>query len=239
MKKINRAEILLLLKCVGIIGIITYLFYNSLVGFLFLLPCTIPLYKEEKEKYQRKQAAIMDEQFKEALICLLAALKAGYSIENAFIEAQKDMEYRFGKSNQMVKELMYMNRQVKNSIPIDHLLEDFARKTKSKDIMDFSDVFKIARRSGGDLGKMMERTISIISSRIELRQEINLLVASKKYEQQIMNFVPAGIIMYIRLTNPGYFDALYGNVVGIIIMTIALGIYYFAYRLSEKILMIA
>ncbi len=62
-----------------------------------MTPLIIPLYKEELKKYRRKLAAVMDEQFKEALICLLAALKAGYSIENAFIEAQKDMEYRFGK----------------------------------------------------------------------------------------------------------------------------------------------
>jgi len=180
----------------------------------------------------------MDNQFKEALISMLAAIKAGYSIENAFVETQKDLEYRFGKTNKMAQELQYINRQVKNSIPIDCLFEEFAIKTGSKDIMDFSDVFKIARRSGGDLGKMMERTIDIISNRMELKQEINLLVASKKYEQQIMNLVPAGIIFYVRLTNPGYFNALYGNIFGIFIMSLALVFYFLSYRLSEKILQI-
>jgi len=236
--KLNHAEILLYIKCIGIIATVAYLFYNSFWGFVILLPFTYFLYKGEKIKYRKKQAAIMDNQFKEALISMLAAIKAGYSIENAFVETQKDLEYRFGKTNKMAQELQYINRQVKNSIPIDCLFEEFAIKTGSKDIMDFSDVFKIARRSGGDLGKMMERTIDIISNRMELKQEINLLVASKKYEQQIMNLVPAGIIFYVRLTNPGYFNALYGNIFGIFIMSLALVFYFLSYRLSEKILQI-
>ena len=136
----------------------------------------------------------------------------------------------------MVLELAVINRQIKNSISIDKLLIQLAEKTGSKDILDFAAVFKIARKSGGDLGKIMERTTSIITRRRELKQEIELLVASKKYEQQIMNLVPMGIIFYIRMTNPQFFQPLYGNLFGIFIMSVALALYYFAYRLSEKIL---
>lgn len=136
----------------------------------------------------------------------------------------------------MVQSLSVINRQIKNNIPLEKLLMDFAKETGSEDIGDFAGVFKIARRSGGDLGKILERTISIITRRRELKKEIELLVASKKYEQQIMNFVPMGIIFYVRLTNPGFFQPLYGNLFGICIMTTTLVLYYFAYCLSEKIL---
>ena len=60
--------------------------------------------------------------------------------------------------------------------------------------------------------------------------------AKYKYEQQIMNLMPMGIIGYIRLTNPSYFDPLYHNPFGIVMMTVVLVIYYLAYRMSEKIL---
>ena len=63
-----------------------------------------------------------------------------------------------------------------------------------------------------------------------------MLVAAKKYEQQIMNLVPMGIILYIRVSNPGYFDSLYHNLAGVLIMTAALALYLAAYLLSEKIL---
>ena len=72
-----------------------------------------------------------------------------------------------------------------------------------------------------------------------MRETIRLLSAAKKYEQDIMNMVPIGIIFYIRMTNPGYFDSLYHNLFGIIVMTAALFVYVGAYLLSEKILEIA
>ena len=38
------------------------------------------------------------------------------------------------------------------------------------------------------------------------------------------------------MTNPSYFDPLYHNLFGIMMMTVVLVIYYIAYRMSEKIL---
>lgn len=88
------------------------------------------------------------------------------------------------------------------------------------------------------MGEIMEHTISIITRKMEIKKEIRMLTAAKKYEQKIMNLVPMGIIFYIRMTNPGYFNSLYHNVAGIVIMTAALCVYAAAYYMSEKILAI-
>lgn len=238
--KLSKKEIIfIILKCLLLISIISYLFYNSWIAFFAGCPFLYFLYKGEKKKELKKKHELMEERFKDVLESVLAALKAGYSVENAFIEAEQDMKYRFGEKDAMVFELVRINRQVKNNIPIENLIVDFAIRTESDNIKDFAGVFKIARKSGGDMGKILERTITIIKKRMELKQEIALLVASKKYEQTIMNYVPIGIIIYIRMTNPGYFDCLYHNLLGVFIMTCALGLYYFAYCLSEKILDIA
>ena len=122
---------------------------------------------------------------------------------------------------------------------MEQLLEKFAQNTGSSDIKDFAEIFKIAKRSGGDMGEIMEHTISIITRRIEIKEEIRMLTAAKKYEQNIMNLVPMGIIFYIRMTNPGYFNSLYHNAAGIAVMTAALSVYAAAYYMSEKILAIA
>lgn len=223
-------------KCLLLIIGISYLFYDSVFAVFPLSPVLYLLYRDACIKAEQKKREQTEDRFKDVLQSVLTALRAGYSIENAFVEAEKDLGYRFGKTDSMVLELAVINRQVKNSIAIDKLLIQLAEKTGSKDILDFAAVFKIARKSGGDLGKIMERTISIITRRRELKQEIELLVASKKYEQQIMNIVPMGIIFYIRMTNPQFFQPLYGNLFGIVIMTVALALYYFAYQMSERIL---
>lgn len=238
-KKERKEQFMILLKCSVLLCIISYLFYDSFWAALVLSPMLYVLYKGEYKKAQNKKREKIKERFKDVLQSVLTALRAGYSVENAFKEAERDLQYRFGKEDDMVAELAVINRQVKNSIPIDKLITNLAERTGSDDIKDFAAVFAIAKKSGGDMGKILERTISIISRRMELKQEIALLVASRKYEQQIMNMVPIGIIFYIRFTNKGYFDSLYHDVFGVAVMTAALGVYYLAYTLSEKILDIA
>lgn len=235
----KKERIIILIKGALILAAIGFLFYDSFLSMVIGSPVLVFYWRYERKKQAKKQAEKLALHFKEALLSVLAALKAGYSVENAFAEAYHDLEYRFGKENQMVKELLSINRQVKNNVPIERLLEAFAKKTKNEDIRDFAQVFRIAKRSGGDMGRVMERSISVLTRRMETKEEIRMLVAAKRYEQQIMNFVPMGIILYIRLTNPGYFDNLYHNLPGVLVMTAALVVYLAAYRLSEKILEIA
>lgn len=232
-------KIKIFLKGMMLLSIISFLFYNSWLGILAGSPFLLLYYRLEYKKLLKKKTEKLEEHFKEALQSILSALKAGHSIENAFREAYKDLEYRFGNGSEMVKELLFINRQVKNNIPIEQLVERFGKRTESEDIKDFAHVFAIAKKSGGDMGKIMERTISIIARRMEIKDDIRILVAGKKYEQQIMNLVPMGIILYIRLSNPGYFNGLYRNFAGVVIMTTVLLIYLGAYCLSERILEIA
>lgn len=50
-----------------------------------------------------------------------------------------------------------------------------------------------------------------------------------------MNGVPFGILLYISIASRGFFDVLYKNAAGIIVMTICLGVYLGAIFLSGKI----
>ena len=44
-----------------------------------------------------------------------------------------------------------------------------------------------------------------------------------------------GIIFYLKLTSPGFLDMLYGNILGVAVMSVCLGIYGIAYWLGMKI----
>ena len=50
-----------------------------------------------------------------------------------------------------------------------------------------------------------------------------------------MNLIPFLIMAYLQLTSAGFFDVLYGNPAGIVIMTGCLAVYLAAFLLSEKI----
>ncbi len=78
----------------------------------------------------------------------------------------------------------------------------------------------------------------MIQNRIEVENEINVMISAKKLEQSIMDLVPFIIILYIGVTSKGFFDVLYHNPAGILIMTGCLVVYFAAFLLSEKIIRI-
>ena len=51
-----------------------------------------------------------------------------------------------------------------------------------------------------------------------------------------MRVVPFGILLYIGATYPGYFNELYFNFKGVLIMTGCLVVYLAAYLLGEKMM---
>ena len=101
--------------------------------------------------------------------------------------------------------------------------------------MQFADVFLTAKRSGGNMTEILAETADMIEQKMAVDREIDVLLSSRKLEQKIMNVVPFFIIFYISLTSKGFFDVLYHNPVGILIMTICMAVYLAAFLLSEKI----
>lgn len=216
-------------------AVFAYVFYRSILSFFFLFPIVIfVLIKKKNEcKIERKQKLTIE--FREMMNSCIANLGAGYSIENSFINSYRDMLLLFGKESYITKELGLIAKALKNNRNIEDLLEDFGNRSHVSDIKDFAEVFKIAKRTGGDLSEMIGSTADVINEKIEVKRKIETIISAKKYEQSIMNIVPFGIILYLDMTSPGFFDSLYHNVTGILIMTAMLVIYLIAYFLAEKI----
>ena len=61
------------------------------------------------------------------------------------------------------------------------------------------------------------------------------MVHGKRLENKVMCIVPFFILLYMDITSKGYFDILYHNLPGIIIMTICMAVYIMAYLMAEKI----
>lgn len=214
---------------------IGYFFYRSLIACIVLLPLFGFLLKEKKREFSQKRRQELSVQFKDLVLSLSANMKAGYSIENAFREALRDMEPLYGVESSIVQELQHMIRGMENNVSLEKLLYDLGIRSHLPDIMQFADVFLIAKKSGGNLTEILEKTAEVIEQKIETDKEIQLMISAKKLEQKIMNLVPFLIIFYIGTTSKGFFDVLYHNLVGIAVMTVCLIFYGVAWRLSRRI----
>ncbi len=213
-------------------------FYSSLLAVPFLLPLLLPFCLRKKRIQEEKRCAELVEEFKECMNSVLTGMKAGYSCENAFREAEKEMQFLYGGQSEICKELRLIRGGLDSNVALEALLNEFALRSGSEEIRDFAEVFAIARKSGGNMTEILQRTMSQIQERIDVEREIRILVSSKKLEQVIMDVVPFGIIAYIGISSRGFFDVLYRNPVGIVVMTVCLAVYMAAFWLSEKIIAI-
>lgn len=94
----------------------------------------------------------------------------------------------------------------------------------------------IARRSGGRLVSIIERTVQIMGDRSQVKEEIQTLTASKRFEQRIMNLIPVLMVLYIDWTSPGFFKVMYTTLLGRVLMTGCLLVYLASVWLAQKIL---
>lgn len=212
------------------------LFYDSWISSLLGIVMLPFLFCQKEKKLAKIRREKLSLEFKDFILAFSASLKAGYSAENAMVQAGKDLEHMYGKETAMIAECRRIEKQLLNNQLPEILLSDFAKRSGQDEIKDFSAIFMIAKRSGGNLNDIIRNTAEVISEKIEVKREIELLFAAKKMEQNIMNVVPIAIIGYVRLTTPEYFDAMYHNAFGIIIMTLCLLVYAGAYFLSVKIM---
>ena len=228
----------ILLAGTGIMVVIAQLFYENWLVMIFTPMCIFVLQKVWRQRLLAKRRRNLMHQFQDAMQTVSNSLLSGSSIENAWQEAWEELVLLYGEQADMCRELALMNRSLKLNIPIEQLLEDFARRADMEDITNFSEVFVYAKRNGGDVVGIIANTLYHIRSKQEAETEIEVLVAAKKFEQNIMSVVPIGILLYLKLTSGDYLDVMYGNAFGILFMTACLGVYVIALWLAERILQI-
>ncbi|MBR1692936.1 MAG: type II secretion system F family protein [Lachnospiraceae bacterium] len=219
-----------------LLGCISFLFYRSVYAFLAGLPFLALYMRSRKKVCIKKRKETLTRQFQDAISAFSGALSVGYSVENAWREAYRDMQLLYDEEADIMKELSGMLRQLDNNAVLENLLLDFARRADVPDICDFAEVFSVAKRSGGDLSAMIQNTVDAISDKIEVKREIQVSLASRTYEQSVMNVIPLAMIAYISISSPHYFDPLYHNAAGVVIMTGCLLLYAAAYALSQRLL---
>ena len=225
-----------LVKVVGKAILICFLFYDSYKAILVFIPFSIVEYKKMKKEKIQKRLRTLTLQFKEMIESLVTSLNVGYSLEKAMAETRRDLALIYDESAVIFPELDSILSGLKMNIPIETLLKSFGERSGIDDIRNFGNVVTVAKRNGGNLIRIIQKTVNSISDKIAVEEEIETLIAAKKYEAKIMLLMPYGILLYLRISNGGFFDVLYHNVLGVFIMTTFLILIYVAEAWAGKIM---
>lgn len=214
---------------------VAWLFYRSIWGLTVYPLLWSMVFLRRKKEGVKKQQHLLREQFKECIRVVAASMYSGYSVENAFVEAEKELLQLLGDQSDMCQELRSMNQQIRLNVPVESLMQELAKRSGVEEISGFGQVFGYAKRSGSDFARILKDTSDRIGEKIELERELQTLIAAKQLEQRIMNVIPIGILLFVEITSPGFLQIMYNDIFGRVAMTICLLVYGGTYLLSGKI----
>lgn len=182
-----------------------------------------------------KRRRELNEQFRSMLEGLTTSLGAGNNVMDSFLNVREDLQMQYQEDAYILQELEVIIKGIENNIAIEELLYDFGVRSGNDDILNFSEVFRVSYRKGGNIRDIIQNTHSILSQKMEIREDIETMVASNKMEQNIMIVMPVILVALIK----GMSSEFAGNFVtaaGIASTTIGVACFAGAYVLGQKIL---
>ncbi|MBO6109164.1 MAG: type II secretion system F family protein [Eubacterium sp.] len=234
----SKKEILLYAALGGAGGVLMMvLFYSNTIMCIAggIAGAFIYLHIRKKQLIEKRKWQLMTE-FGDALTSMVSAMSAGYSMENSITESYNDLKLLYGEERIILTELYEIKNRLELGVPLDELLYELGVRSRVSDIIIFSEVYATARKSGGNLVKVMKRTAESIREKIDIEREINTMIAGKKLESVCMIIIPLIIIVYLRVFSPGFMDPLYSGITGRIFMSVCLVLYLAAAWWSMRIM---
>lgn len=251
MSKLEKILYFLLAFAIG--AVVGYLFYGGLgrdefgqrTTLSWILDISIPgivglvagrIFVPTRTKQIRdKNARTLNSQFRDFLEAFNTSIGAGKNVVDSFHAVYDDMRIQFEEDAFIVKELEVILSGMANNFDVEDLMEDLGNRSGNDDIVSFANVFRISYRKGGNLKDTINTTHSILSDKMEIKEEIETMVSASKMEQTVMLFMPIALIGIMKSMSPD-FAANFATPAGIASTTIAIGLFIVSYFVGRKIL---
>lgn len=220
-----------------VIFVVGYIFYENfiLAGILGCLGFTFPKMRTRQIIDSRKRALSI--QFKDWLYSLSSSMSAGRSIEMAFKESYRDLEIIYpNPDTPIMQELTHMIRCIEMNETVEKVIVEFAERAHIEDIMNFAEVIKISKRSGGNLVDVIRSTSNVIGDKIETKNDIETSISGKKFESRILCCMPIAMVALLTATAYDYMEQVFTTFVGHVVMTVAIAMFVVAFLIGEKIM---
>lgn len=227
-----------IIKVISLVFVTGYLFFDSMIAGLFTIPFMSFVAVGDLKKERIRLRKELSDDYKNAVVAMTGNLGAGYSVEKALVMGFIDVAKQKKKNSLLGDCAIEINNSLACNVALDKVLDDFADKSEIEDIKSFSELIVASKRYGGNIAYIARRYARNISDRQSLQLEIDTMISAKRMEGRIMIMAPFAIILYMRLTNPGYMTVLYNTGFGRVVMFISLLVILIAAFAIEKIMKI-
>lgn len=192
------------------------------------LPALRKMLKEKRDKTLRLQ-------FRDMLENLTSSLASGNTVAESFVNARNDLANQYSESDYIIQELTEIVSGINNGYTLEEMLSAFGERTDSEDIQNFSNVIGNCYRMGGDFKTVVRKTRDIISDKMAIEDEIVTKISSNKLQHNAMCLMPILLVAMLKMSSPSFAENL-ASFLGVLVTTVAVGIFVASYFWGRKII---
>ncbi len=227
-----------MLAAAGLSAGASWLFYNSPRGMLWMpVFAAFCLWAEAQLRTGRRRDRFLED-FRELLLLISGSLAAGSAMENACVYAEHELARIVPANSLVLDTVRRINRRVRMNVPLEQAFLEQADVHPYEELQSFAQMLSFARRLGGNYAEAIQKAADRIGERIDVEQDISVMLSEKRLELYVMSVMPAAVLTYVRLTSPEYLTAVYGNPRGILFMSVCLLVYLLAVLLGMRMIRI-
>lgn len=157
-------------------------------------------------------------QLPEALSSMSNALRAGFSISQAFDSVVKHGE------KPISEEFEILQSQLKIGMPFEDALESMSQRVGSDDLSLVTAAILISRKTGGNVTEIFDRISDTIRSRMKVERKVKTLTAQGRFQGIVISLMPAVLCLAMTVIKPHMMIPFFCSLAGIlsVVATIAL-----------------
>lgn len=192
------------------------------------LPAIRKMLKNKRDKALRLQ-------FRDMLESITSSLSSGNTVTDAFINAKGDLQNQYSESDYIIVELSEILSGLQNGQTLEDMLKAFGDRADNEDIQNFGNVINNCYRMGGDFKTAVRKTRDIISDKMAIEDEIATKISSNKLQHNAMCIMPVVLVAMLKISSDTFANNL-ASFLGVVVTTIAIGIFVASYFWGRKII---
>ncbi len=143
-----------------------------------------------------RRIARFNQQLVDSLVGMSSALKAGFSILQAFESVVKQNQ------NPISQEFLLFLQQVRVGVKFEDALHNMEERVGSEDLDLMNQSIEIARQTGGNLTEVFEKIASTIRERMRIQHRLKSLTAQGRLQGIVVGSVPALLLLAMTMLDP-------------------------------------
>ena len=151
-------------------------------------------------------------QLPEALATMSNALRAGFSISQAFDSVVERGE------NPMSEEFRILQQQLKIGMSFEEALESMASRVGSDDLTLVTTAILISRKTGGNVTEIFDKISDTIRGRMKIERKVKSLTAQGRMQGIIVSVLPFFLAAVMTIIKPGLMLPFLASATGVLAM---------------------